>query len=145
VATSHVKAHHGRHRADTDCLAWGKDSETQIKPFNEIEKRKELDGDAVGREVLSQLERRLSAIRREGDDVIAIFEVAVAESVQEWTHNMTDAKITRKFDALTESDSLEFEVPMICLATGCVSRQRDGDDYLIFLQQPCGHTRSRPH
>jgi hypothetical protein len=38
VATSQVAAHHGRHRADTDCLAWGKDSEAQIKPFNKIEK-----------------------------------------------------------------------------------------------------------
>jgi hypothetical protein len=38
---------------------------------------------------------------------------------------MTDIFCTRNFDALTESELLEFKVPMVCLATGCVSRLRD--------------------
>jgi hypothetical protein len=73
VATLRDTAHHGRHRADTDCLAWGKDSETQIKPLNEIEKRKELDGGAAGRGVLLQHEKRPSANQGGGDDANVIF------------------------------------------------------------------------
>lgn len=53
MATVRVTAHHGRHRADTDSLVWGKDSEIQIKPFNKIEKRKELDGGAADRGCLA--------------------------------------------------------------------------------------------
>jgi len=65
VATPHVAAHHDRHKADTDRLAWGKDSETQIEPFNNFERRKELDDDGVGRGVLLHHEKTLSAIGRE--------------------------------------------------------------------------------
>lgn len=74
MATSCVAAHHGRHKANTDYLARGKDSETQIKPFNEFEKRKELDGNGVGRGVLPYNKWRPSAIGREGDDTIVILE-----------------------------------------------------------------------
>ena len=52
VATSHDTARHDRHRADNNCLASWRDSETQIKPFYEFERRKKLDGGAVGRVVL---------------------------------------------------------------------------------------------
>jgi hypothetical protein len=37
MATSHDIARYGRHRADNNCLAWGKDSATQIKLFYEFE------------------------------------------------------------------------------------------------------------
>jgi hypothetical protein len=47
MATSYDTHIHDYHRADNNCLAWGNDSETQIKPFYEFEKRKELDGGAV--------------------------------------------------------------------------------------------------
>ena len=40
-------------------------------------------------------------------------------------YNVTDIFYTRNFDALAESGLLEFQVPMVCLATGCVSRHRD--------------------
>ena len=76
VATSHDKARHRRQRADNSCLAWGKDSKTQIRPFYEFERRNELDSGSVGRGVLLQHEERLSEIRREGDDAIVIFGVA---------------------------------------------------------------------
>ena len=76
MARSHVAAHHGRHRAGTDYLTRGKDSETRIEPFDEFEKRKGLDGDGVGTGVLPQHEWRLSAIGREGDDSIVILEQA---------------------------------------------------------------------
>jgi len=46
-----------------------------------FERRKELDGGAVGRVVLLQYGKMFSAIRREGDDTIVIFEVAGAMSV----------------------------------------------------------------
>ena len=92
VATLHDAAGQGSHRADNNCLAWGKDSETQIKPFYEFERRNELDGGSVGRGVLLQHGGRLSAIRREGDGAIVIFGVAGAKSVQDWAHNMTDTK-----------------------------------------------------
>jgi hypothetical protein len=58
------------------CFAWGQDSEIQIKLFNEFERRKELDGGAVGRGVLFEHERRLSANQGGGGDVIVIFDVA---------------------------------------------------------------------
>jgi hypothetical protein len=47
VVTSHDTVRHGRHRADDNCLARGKDSETQIKSFYEFERQNELDGGAV--------------------------------------------------------------------------------------------------
>jgi len=58
-----------------------KDSETQIEPFYEFERRKILYGDGVGRGVLLHHERVLSAIRREGDDAIVIFGAAGARNV----------------------------------------------------------------
>jgi len=76
VVTSHDTARNRRHRADNNCLARGIDSKTQIKPFYEFERRNELDGGSVGRGVLLQHEEMLSAIKREGDDVIIIFGVA---------------------------------------------------------------------
>jgi hypothetical protein len=74
VATPHDTARHGGYRADNNCLARGKDSETQIKPFYKFERRNELDGGSIGRGVLLQHEGRLSAIRRDGDNAIVIFE-----------------------------------------------------------------------
>jgi len=74
--TSHDTARHGRHGADNNYLARGIDSETQIKPFSELERRNELDGGSVGRRVMLQHEERLSAIKRERDDAIVIFGVA---------------------------------------------------------------------
>jgi len=79
VATSHDTARHGCHRAYNNCSAGGNDSETQIKPFYEFERRNELNGGSVGRGVLLQYEERLSAIKREGDDAIVIFGVAGRE------------------------------------------------------------------
>jgi hypothetical protein len=76
VARSHVAAHHGRHRAGTDYLTRGKDSETRIEPFDEFERRKELAGDGVGRGVVLHHKKRLFAIGREGDDAIVILEQA---------------------------------------------------------------------
>jgi hypothetical protein len=70
-----------RHRANNNCSVGGRGSETQIKPFYVFERRKELDGGAVGRVVMLQNGRMFSAIRREGDDTIVIFEVAGARSV----------------------------------------------------------------
>ena len=37
----------------------------------------------------------------------------------------TEMKINRNVNAFTDFKSLELEVPMICLATGCVSLRRD--------------------
>jgi len=48
----------------------GKDSETQIKPFYEFERRKDLDGGAVVRRVLLRHERGSPQIRRGGDDAM---------------------------------------------------------------------------
>jgi hypothetical protein len=38
---------------------------------------------------------------------------------------MTEVFFIRNFDALMESGLLEFKVPKVCLATGCVSLRRD--------------------
>ena len=40
-------------------------------------------------------------------------------------YDITDTLFIRNFDALVESGLLEFNVPRVCLATGCVSRRRD--------------------
>ena len=40
-------------------------------------------------------------------------------------YDITDIFLIRNFDALIESGLLEFKVPRVCLATGCVSRRRD--------------------
>jgi hypothetical protein len=73
VATLHKSARHGAHKADDDLSASWQDSEILIKPFYVFERRKELDGGAVGRGALIHHERRLSVIGREGDDAIEIF------------------------------------------------------------------------
>jgi hypothetical protein len=39
--------------------------------------------------------------------------------------SIADIFCTRNYDALTELELLEFKVPRVCLATGCVSRRRD--------------------
>jgi hypothetical protein len=83
VATSHDKARHDGHRADNNCLAWGKDSETQIEPFYEFERRKNPDGGAVAERCHYAIKGVLSAIRREGDDAIVIFGGAGSKSVQD--------------------------------------------------------------
>ena len=46
-------------------------------------------------------------------------------SGREYLGRATDIFYTINFDALTESGLLEFKVPMVCLAIGCVSRCRD--------------------
>ena len=76
MAGSNDTACYGRHRSDNNCSVGGRGSETQIKLFYEFERRKELDGGAVGRGVPIHHERVLSAIRREGDDAIVIFGAA---------------------------------------------------------------------
>jgi hypothetical protein len=76
VTTSHDTMRHCRHRADDNCVVGGRDSETQIKLFYKFERRKELDGGAVSQGILLQHEKRLSVIRREGDDAIVIFGAA---------------------------------------------------------------------
>jgi hypothetical protein len=47
MATLHDAARHGRHGADNNCTAWGRDSEIQVKLFYAFERRKELDGGAI--------------------------------------------------------------------------------------------------
>jgi hypothetical protein len=44
-------------------LARGNDSEHEIKPFYEFERRKKLDGSAVVKECCSAMKKRLSAIK----------------------------------------------------------------------------------
>src|SRR5262249_19591244 len=71
-----TQARHGRHRADSNCSARGKDLETQVKPFYEFERRKELDGGAVVEECCYDMEKRLSTNQGGGDDANVIFRVA---------------------------------------------------------------------
>jgi hypothetical protein len=63
MVTSHEIAHHDHRKANGDCLLWGRDSKTQIKSFNEYERRKELNSGAVGRGLLLRQEKSLSAIK----------------------------------------------------------------------------------
>jgi hypothetical protein len=49
---------------------------TQIKLFYEFERRKELDGGAMGRGVLLHYQKRLFANHGGGDDTIVIFGVS---------------------------------------------------------------------
>jgi hypothetical protein len=74
VTTSHDKARHGCHRADNNCLARRNDSETQIKPFYEFERRNELDGGAVVDECCNAMKKKLSANHGDGDDANVISE-----------------------------------------------------------------------
>jgi len=44
--------------------------------------------------------------------------------------------MNRNFNALTDFELVELEVPMICLVTGCVSARRDRRYFVIkFMQQ----------
>jgi hypothetical protein len=76
VATSHNTALPGHHRADNNFSVSWRDLEIQIQPFYEFERRKELDGGAVGWGVLLHHEKRLFANHRGGDDAIVIFRVS---------------------------------------------------------------------
>ena len=66
----------GHHRADNNFSASWRDLEIQIQPFYEFERRKELDGGAMGRGVLLHHEKRLLANHRSSDNTIVIFGVS---------------------------------------------------------------------
>ena len=53
------------------------------------------------------------------------FRAGAARYVQDWVHNMIDAKPLEISNVLIKLESLEFKVPIVCLATGCVSRPRE--------------------
>jgi hypothetical protein len=76
VATSHNTALPGCHRTDNYFSAAWQDLEIQIQPFYKIEKRKELDGDAVDRGLVLYHEKKLFANHGGGDDAIIIFGVS---------------------------------------------------------------------
>ena len=76
MAAWHDTARHGRHRADSNCSAWGKDSETQVKPFYEFERRKELDGGAVVEEYCYAMKGSSPQLRAKAIDAIVIFGAA---------------------------------------------------------------------
>ena len=42
-------------------------------------------------------------------------------------------KVSRNFNELTDSESLELEVPTFCFVTGCVSARRDRRYSRIYL------------
>ena len=48
-------------------------------------------------------------------------------------YNITEMKINRNFKAFADFESLELEVPMICLVTGCVSGRRDRRYFVNFI------------
>ena len=58
----------------------------------------------------------------------------------------TEMKMNRNFNAFTDFESPELEVPMFCLVTGCVSARRDGR--YIFdihgLRRPVTSASSHP-
>jgi hypothetical protein len=62
VTTSHDTMRHSGHRADNNYLSPGNDSETQIKPLYEFERRNELDGGAVAERCHYAMKEALSAI-----------------------------------------------------------------------------------
>ena len=70
-------------------------------------------------------EKRLSANQGSGDDVNVIFQVADVRSLQQRPQHATDIKKKGDFYAFTKSESLEFKVPIVRLATGCVSPPRE--------------------
>jgi hypothetical protein len=76
VAISYDTSLPGHHRADNNFSASWRDLEIQIQPFYEFERRKELDGGAMGRGVLLHHEKRLFANHRSSDDAIVIFGVS---------------------------------------------------------------------
>lgn len=64
MATSHDVYVYGRHIGDNNCLAGGKGSENQIKPFYDVERRRELDGDAVVEECCCAMKGSSSEVER---------------------------------------------------------------------------------
>ena len=40
-------------------------------------------------------------------------------------YNVTETKMNRNFNAFTDFELLELEVPTFCFVTGCVSARRD--------------------
>jgi hypothetical protein len=89
-----------------------------------LKKRKELDGGVAGRGSLLHYNKRLSITQVGSDEAIVISELIGQECSRE-AYNISQIKIYRNFDILVDLEPLEFEVPMICLVTGCVSRRRD--------------------
>jgi hypothetical protein len=48
-------------------------------------------------------------------------------------YNIIEIKIYRNFDRFANLEPLEFEVPMVCLVTGCVSLRRE-TRYALFIR-----------
>jgi hypothetical protein len=76
VATSHEVYVYGRHIADDNWLARGIDSKTQIKPFCDFERRKELDGGAVVEECCYAMKGSSPQLRVKAIDAVVIFGAA---------------------------------------------------------------------
>ena len=75
MATSHETRAAAATGPVTTAQHGGKGSEAKIKPFYEIERRKQLDGGAMAERCHCSMRRGASAIRRDGDDATVIFRV----------------------------------------------------------------------
>ena len=76
VATSHEVYVYGRHIADNNWLARGKESKIQIIPFYDFERRKELNGGAVVEEYCYAMKGSSPQLRAKAIDAIVIFGAA---------------------------------------------------------------------
>ena len=59
------------------------------------------------------------------DDAIVIFRINRLGSVQREAYNTTKVKIIDVLFLFANLQALKSEVPVVCLATGCVSGRRD--------------------
>jgi hypothetical protein len=92
--------------------------------FYEFKRSKNFSGGAASQGVILHDKKRLSA-NRGAATTGSYFSELPGREYSGGAYNITDIFYTRNFDALVESGLLEFKVPMVCLATACVSLRRD--------------------
>ena len=73
-----------------------------------------------------------SAIRREGDDAMVNFRIDRIQTVQEWSHNITNTKLQEFSVDLQIQNQLNSKYRWFCLVTGCVSRPRDARQWCSY-------------
>jgi hypothetical protein len=130
VAASHDKERYGRYKTKNDFLALCYKSEIYIQPMYEFKGEKSWVVVLPVEGLYYTIKRSLSKLRGSDDEII-IFEFTESGAFgrvtqRNWYENR------RNLDTLIELESLEFRVPMVCLATGRVSQRRDGRYLLSF-------------
>jgi hypothetical protein len=118
MATSHDTEGYCRHRADNKCLVQGKDSETQVKPFYDFERRKELDDRVIIEEYCYTIEKKLSTNQENNNDTNVIFGGASVRILRISHKTRIHPELYKYYDAVRISIASNSKYPWIVSSRG---------------------------